>query len=85
MRNRGGRRVLYPRRVKGLLAAGFRGLSVGIALAFVSGCGNSNDEPDEARLFDAVAEPLDRADDVQRIVDEQAEELRRRLEEAEGR
>ncbi len=82
MRNRGRRRVLYPRRVKGLLETVFRLLGVGISLAFVSGCGNSQDEP---RLSDAVAEPLDRADDVQRIVDQQAEELRRRLEEAEGR
>lgn len=85
MRNRGGRRVLYPRRVKGLLEPVFRWLGVGISLALVSGCGSSNDEPDEAQLFDAVAESLDRAEDVQRIVDEQAEELRRRLEEAEGR
>jgi len=65
--------------------AALRLTGVGIALAVLHGCGGPAEEPDEESVFDSVLQPMDRAEDVQRIVDQQAEELRRRLEEAEGR
>lgn len=60
-------------------------LCSGVVVAQLSGCSERSDEPQEQNVFDAVAEPLDRAAEVQGVVDERAEALRRRLEEAEGR
>ena len=61
-----------------------RWILIGVAMVFVHGCAGSDDEAESERVFDPLIESVDRAQDVQRIVDEQAEELRRRIEEAEG-
>ncbi|HLF11447.1 MAG TPA: hypothetical protein VJA26_09540 [Gammaproteobacteria bacterium] len=63
------------------------------AILAVAGCGSSEapNEPaadsaqnDRETVFDPLVESVDRAKSVQQTVDEQAEELRRRVEEAEG-
>lgn len=65
-------------------------LLIGVAIFFLQGCAGSDDEAETdietepETVFDPLVETMDRAQDVQRIVDEQAEEMRRRLEEAEG-
>jgi hypothetical protein len=61
-----------------------------VLLAALSGCGGSEPTasappPEQPRptVFDPLTSTLDRAEGVQQTVDEQAAELRRRLEEAE--
>jgi TolA-binding protein len=61
------------------------------ALALVGGCGGSDEpqssaakqEQERESAFDPLVETMDRAKAVQQTVDQQAEELRRRVEEAE--
>ena len=64
-------------------------LLIGVAIVLLQACAGSDDETDietePETVFDPLTETMDRAQDVQRLVDEQAEEMRRRLEEAEGR
>ena len=57
----------------------------GMAGLFIIGCG-SGEQPEETEesVFDPLIETLERAEDVQNTVQSQAEELRRRLEEAEN-
>ena len=62
-----------------------RRLRVGLSLLVLVGCGASEEEASDENVFDPLVEQVERAEDVQRILDEQAEELRRRVEEAEGR
>ena len=62
-----------------------RVIGVAFALAVVCACGAAEEETEDETVFDPLVEAIDQAEDVQRIVDEQAEELRRRIEEAEGR
>lgn len=59
---------------------------VSLVSGLVAGC-TAGDEPseNEEAVFDPLIEAVDRAEEVQQTVEEQAEELRRRIEEAEGR
>jgi hypothetical protein len=65
-------------------------LLTGACVALLAGCGESEDmpaapeEPPRETVFDPLTQTLDRAEGVQDTVEEQSEELRRRVEEAEG-
>ena len=63
-----------------------RSVAVAGFVAFlIIGCGGAEEpENPEESVFDPLIETLERAEDVQNTVQTQAEELRRRLEEAEN-
>jgi len=70
------------RRLSALLGV----LALSAAFALLAGCGPDPEPPEDQResTFDPLVETLDRAEGVQQTVDQQAAELRRRIEEAEG-
>jgi len=56
-----------------------------VTLGLPIGCADSQDESERNEsVFDPLTEAVDRAEAVQQTVTDQAEELRRRIEEAEG-
>ena len=60
-------------------------LALSAAFVLLAGCGPDPEPPEDERqsTFDPLVETLDRAEAVQQTVDQQAAELRRRVEEAE--
>lgn len=58
-------------------------VSIVATLALI-GCGGAEQAPEEDEsVFDPLTETIDRAEDVQDTVNQQAEELRRQIEEQE--
>ena len=47
-----------------------RRLGVGLSLLLLVGCGASEEEASDENVFDPLVEQVERAEDVQRILDE---------------
>jgi hypothetical protein len=59
-------------------------IPIALLVALLAGCGSQEPPPEpQPNVFEPLTGTLDRAEGVQQTVDDQAAELRRRLEEAE--